>query len=122
MRRRSADRIELGNIAAQKKNVAVEIEQIERQLADTGMAVTPGIVARFGQLIAEKICDGDDRTTRQAYVRLLIDRVEVGKDQIRITGSKRNLAKLAPGTMPQLVPKAERGWRARQGSNLRHRA
>ena len=86
------------------------------------MAVTPGIVERFGQLIAETIHDGDDRTTCQAYVRLLIDRVEVGKHQIRITGLKRNLAKLASGTPPQLVPKAERGWRARLDSNQRPRA
>ena len=109
---------ELGNIAAQKTSLAIEIEYIERQLAETDKAITPTILKRFAALIADKLRDTHDPSTRQAYVRLLVDSVEVGKGEIRITGSKRALAKLATGTPPQLVPKAERRWRTRQDSNL----
>jgi site-specific DNA recombinase len=109
---------ELGNISAQKKHVAIEIEHLERQLVDTGTAITPEILTRFGQLIADKLRDPNNPAIRQAYVRLLIGRVEVGKQRIRITGSRRNLAKLATDTPPHMVPKAEREWRTRQDSNL----
>lgn len=113
---------ELGNIAAQKKHVAIEIEHLERQLANTGAAITPEILARFGQLMADKLRDPNDVSVRQAYVRLLIGRVEVGKQKIRVTGSRHNLAKLATGSPPHMVPKAEREWRARLDSNQRPRA
>ena len=91
---------------------------MKRQLADTGMAGSPAIAKRFGHLIANKLRDAANPSTRQAYVRLLIDRVEVGKEQICITVSRRRLAKRAGGTPPQLVPKAEQKWRTRQDSNL----
>ncbi len=110
---------ELGNIAAQKRSVDVDIDHLERQLASSALAVEPNVVERFGRLIADKLRDSDNAATRRAYVRLLIDKVEVGREQIRITGSRRSLAKLASGTPPQLVPKAEREWRARRESNPR---
>ena len=107
---------ELGDIAARKRSV--DIDHLERQLASSALAVEPNAVKRFGRLIADKLHDSDDAATRRVYVRLLIDQVEVGGEQIRITGSRRSLAKLASGTPPQLVPKAEREWRTRQDSNL----
>jgi site-specific DNA recombinase len=113
---------ELGNIAAQKRSVDVDIDHLERQLASSALAVEPNVVERFGRLIADKLRDSDDAVIRRAYVRLLIDKVEVGREQIRITGSRRSLAKLASGAPPQLVPKAEREWRARQDSNLQLQA
>ena len=110
---------ELGNIAAQKKSVDIDIDHLERQLASSSLAVEPKVVERFGRLLADKLRNPHDATTRRAYVRLLIDKVEVGHEQIRVTGSRKKLAKLATGTPPQLVPKAEREWRTQQDSNLR---
>ena len=51
-------------------------------------------------------------------MKLLVDRVEVGNEEIRITGSKATLARAASGVATHMVPKAEREWRARQESNL----
>ena len=109
---------ELGNIAAQKKSVDVDIDHLERQLATSALAVAPQVVERFGRLIADKLREPGGAANRRAYVRLLIDKIELGREQIRITGSRRSLTKLACGTPPQLVPKAEREWRTRQDSNL----
>ena len=48
----------------------------------------------------------------QSYARLLIDRVEVGTDHIRIVGSKSMLAQCAAALeeRPTKVPSFERGW------------
>jgi len=48
---------ELGNIAAQKRALSVDIDMTERQLNDSGRKVTPEVVARFGELIARKLRD-----------------------------------------------------------------
>lgn len=96
---------ELGNIAALKKSVEVDIDHLERQPEASTLVTDPRVVERFGQLIADKLRDRRDDSTRHAYVRLLIDKVEVGNDEIRITGSRRSLAKLVSGTPPQQVPK-----------------
>ncbi len=44
---------ELGQIAAQKRAVAADIDALERKLADPAKAITPVILAKFGELIAE---------------------------------------------------------------------
>ncbi len=109
---------ELGNIAAQKRALAVDIEMTERQLDDGGRKITPEVVARFGDLIAGKLRD-PKQTGRREYLRLLVDRVEVGRSEIRISGSKRSLSHAAMGMAPGMVPRAERKWCAREDSNPR---
>ena len=108
---------ELGNIAAQKRALSVDIEMTERQLNDSGRKVTPEVIARFGDLIARKLRDPKE-TGRRDYLRLLVGRVEVGRKEIRISGSKVPLSQMAMGMPPGMVPKAERQWRTRQDSNL----
>ncbi|MGB3739101.1 MAG: recombinase family protein [Pontixanthobacter sp.] len=100
---------ELGQIAAQKRAAAADIDAIERKLADPAKTITPLILAKFGKLIADTM---RDRNTplRQAYVDLLISRVEVGNDVVRIMGSKTALSRAANGTPPHAVPKTEREW------------
>ncbi len=108
---------ELGQIAAQKRAVAADIDALERKLADPAKAITPVVLANFGDLISGTM---RDRTNplRQAYVDLLISRVEVGDDVVRIMGSKTALSRAASGTPPHAVPRTEREWCARQDSNL----
>lgn len=108
---------ELGQISAQKRAVSADIEIIERKLADPARAITPNILEKFGALVGNTM---RNRTSplRKQYVDLLVDKVEVGDDLIRITGNKTSLARAATGTPPHMVPKAEREWRARKDSNL----
>ncbi|MFX8727495.1 hypothetical protein ABTM60_19505, partial [Acinetobacter baumannii] len=68
---------ELGNIAAQKHAVALDIEAIERQLADGEHKITPEVLEKFGALMANKLRDSEKRARRD-YIRLLVNRVEVG--------------------------------------------
>lgn len=112
---------ELGNIAAQKRAVTLDIEALERQLADGEKQITPDVLERFASLLASKL-DGSDKRGRRDYIRLLVSRVEVGDREIRISGSKAALSRAASGVPPHMVPKAERKWRARQDSNLRPQA
>ena len=108
---------ELGQIAAQKRAVLADIDVMERKLADPGMAVTPAILDKFGSLVGSAL---RDRTSplRKQYIALLVDRVDVGDDLVRITGTRSRLARAASGAPPHQVPKAEREWRTRQDSNL----
>ena len=62
---------------------------------------------------------GQASAARRDYIRLLVDRVEVGHREIRISGSKAALSRAAIGTPPHLVPKAERKWCTRNDSNVR---
>ncbi len=112
---------ELANIAAQKRAIEADIDLVERQIANGSRAITPETIERFGSLISSKL---QDRNTplRREYVRLLIDKVEVGNDVIRISGSRDALAAAALSTTENAVPKAVRRWRARQDSNLQLQA
>ena len=82
---------ELANIAAQKRAIEADVGLVETQLASGNRAITPETIERFGTLLSSKLCDRDAPLQRE-YVRLLIDKVEVGNDVIRITGTKDALA------------------------------
>ena len=109
---------EIANIAAQKRAIAVDINALERQIDDGERRITPEIVEKFGSLMRNKL-RGQASATRRDYIRLLVDRVEVGHSEIRISGSKSALSRAAIGTPPHLVPKAERKWCTRSDSNAR---
>jgi site-specific DNA recombinase len=108
---------ELANIGAQKRALSIDIEVLERQLVAGDRRITPAIIDRFGDLLVSKLRDIKSPNRRE-YVRLLIDRVEVGERAVRICGSKSALSNLASGVAPNMVPKAERKWRTREDSNL----
>lgn len=114
---------ELGNIRSQRVSTEADIAVLERQLAAGDRRITPSILASFGQLLERKLRGPDDKVRRE-YIRLLVDRVEVGDREIRISGRNASLeraivASQAPGAG---VPKAEREWRARLDSNQRPQA
>ncbi len=107
---------EIANIAAQKRAITVDIKALERQIDDGERRITPEIVEKFGSLMRNKL-RGQASAARRDYIRLLVDRVEVGHREIRISGSKAALSRAAMGVPPHLVPKAERKWCTRLDSN-----
>ena len=97
-----------------------EIALIERQVGNGSKRITPETVDAFGELLRQRLVEADP-VVCQSYVRLLIERVEVGLERIRITGSKSMLAQCAAALKerPTKVPSFERGWCARRESNPR---
>ena len=86
--------------------------------------IMPAAVDRFARAMREKLSSGEI-PFRKAYIRSIVDRIEVDDSCIRIMGRKDVLeqAVLAEGgtaapVVHSFVPK----WRTRQGSNLRHPA
>lgn len=82
-----------------------------RQLDIGDRRITPAIIAQFGKLLNRKL-RGPDAKVRRDYVRLLVDRVEVGDREIRISGRNSMLerAVVASQALGTGVPKAERKW------------
>jgi site-specific DNA recombinase len=77
-------------------------------------------IPAFGTLMRERLTTGGI-SFRKAYVRSIIDRIEVGDHQIRIRGRKDVLehAVFANGDSTPGVRSFGRRWRTRQDSNLR---
>jgi len=102
-------------------SLTADIEGLERQLKSSQRSITPEIVGRFGTLLRDGL-RGDNPALRQAYVRLLIDQVIVGEDQIHIRGSRKALERAVIATAASArngVPSFAREWRARNDSNVR---
>ena len=97
-----------------------DITALQKQLTSSQRRITPDVVEKFGSLLREGL-RGDNPALRQAYVRLLIDEVIVGAEQVHIRGSRKALesAVLATSGRPGAgVPSFAREWRTRQDSNL----
>lgn len=105
---------ELGNIRAQRASTQADIAVLERQLDAGDRRITPAIIAKFGDLLRRKLHELDGRT-RKEYIHLLVDRVEVGDRDMRITVRNAMLERaiIASQTPGAAVPKAERKWRTR---------
>ncbi len=109
---------ELASIRAQRASTEADISLMERQLDSGDRQITPTIIAKFGDLLERKL-RGADPKIRREYVHLLVDQVEVGDREIRITGRKSMLERAVVGSQMAgaAVPKAERKWCARRDSN-----
>ena len=82
--------------------------------------ISAAMVARFSQLMQERLTSGEV-PFRKAYLRAIVDRVEVDDQQIRIIGRKELLerAVLANGVPKAGVRSFVRKWRTGQDSNPR---
>jgi len=69
---------ELNNIRAQRVSIHADIVVLERQIEAGDRRITPEIVSSFGDLLAKKMREPDTQVRRE-YVRLLVDRVEIGE-------------------------------------------
>ena len=75
---------------------------------------------RFTAAMSGKF-NSKDNTLRKAYVRQFVDRIEVDDSEVRIYGSKAALVNALANpdsTKATGVPSFEKGWWARQDSNL----
>lgn len=81
--------------------------------------ITEDNIAAFADLMRANILNGEI-PFRRAYIRSLIDQVEVDDTEIRIHGRRSVLERLVMGggAAPAGVPSFVRKWRARQDSNL----
>jgi site-specific DNA recombinase len=82
--------------------------------------ITGEKIATFVETMRSNVMTGDT-PFRRAYIRSVIDQVEVDDDEIRIWGRKGVLERLVAasgGSGPAGVPSFVRKWRARQDSNL----
>jgi hypothetical protein len=76
----------------------------------------------IGAAAARERLRGEDAALRKGYVRQFVERIEVDDHEIRIIGPTANLAGGVPGSgraTASGVPSFDKGWWARQDSNLR---
>lgn len=105
-----------------------ELDQLNRLIALKRRALeTPVAPAtlektvRFSQALRARLQDRDNPAFRRAYVRLMLDKVVVGKEAVRISGPKAVLAHQLEAQNPlppSLVPTLMDGWRTRHDSNV----
>jgi hypothetical protein len=77
-------------------------------------------VRAFGQAFRDRL-NSQDGSLRKAYIRELVDKVEVGRKEIRISGSEATLATsviAATNRGDASVPSFAKGWWAHKDSNL----
>ncbi|QXQ06956.1 recombinase family protein [Sphingosinicellaceae bacterium] len=115
------DNVMKGEIESARGRIATlasEINLVEQQFSCRSQRITPEILERFGILLRQRL-SGTNSTVRQSYARLLIDRVEVGRQRVRIVGSKTALASCVAATdrHPNEVPSFERRWCTGRDSN-----
>ena len=111
---------ELGNIRAQKGSTKANIGVLERPLEAGDRRITPAIIARSGDRLRCKLHEPEGRT-RKEYIHLLVDRVELGDREVRITGRDAMLERaiMASQKPSTAVLKAEWKWCTRLVSNNR---
>lgn len=80
--------------------------------------ITEESIAAFVDVMRKNVLNGDT-PFRRAYIRSVIDQVEVDDDEIRIIGRKTVLERLVMGggAAPAGVPSFVRKWRAGRDSN-----
>lgn len=71
--------------------------------------------AKFATLLTEKFATGDVNT-RKAYLRSIIDAVEVDEKVVRIVGKRSTLRDVIAGrsTASEKISGSDRKWRARK--------
>ncbi len=81
--------------------------------------ITADKIAAFTEAMRENVLNGET-AFRRAYIRSVIDEVQVDDAKIRIIGRKSVREKLvvAGGAAPSGVPSFVRKWRVRQGFEL----
>ncbi len=110
-----ADR--LGALKLERERAKAALERIKVQLAPQ-ITLEPDQVERFGAFMREHITTGDT-TFRKAYLRSIVDAIEVDDKVIRIHGSKASLeqAVIAGEQIGKGVRSFIRKWRAQGDSN-----
>ena len=110
------DRITDLKLARDKARAA--LERITEARSGPG-TLDPSLIEAFSRVMRDNITTGEI-SFRKAYIRSLVDRIEVDDDVIRIVGDKATLEQaVAHGEMAgNAVRSFEPKWRARKDSNL----
>jgi site-specific DNA recombinase len=108
-------------VAAVKTERDIAQVALDRAAAEMrpGVRITDEKIAAFVEIMRTKVLSGDT-PFRRAYIRSVIDQVEVDDTEIRIFGRRTVLERLVMGggAAPAGVPSFVRKWRARKDSNL----
>ena len=97
--------------------IALKRRALETPLAD----VSQEKVAAFWNALRAKLRDSENPAFRRAYLRLILDKVVVGRQSVRISSPKAVLAHRLSAENPlppSLVPTLMDGWRTRHDSNV----
>ncbi len=109
-------------IAAIKTERDIAQVTLDRALTELRpeVRITQDKIAAFTTIMRENIRNGPI-PFRRAYLRAMIDNVEVDDTEIRIHGRKTILERLVMGNgaVPAGVPSFVRKWRTRSDSNAR---
>jgi hypothetical protein len=108
-------------VAAVKTERDIAQVALDRAAAEmrSSVRITDEKIAAFVEIMRTKVLSGDT-PFRRAYIRSVIDQVEVDDTEIRIFGRRTVLERLVMGggAAPAGVPSFVRKWRARKDSNL----
>jgi site-specific DNA recombinase len=108
----------LAALKSERERAKAALERIKAQSAPS-IALEPDQLERFGTFMREKITGGET-SFRRAYLRAVVEAVEVDDHVIRIHGSKTSLEQAV--VAGEQIGKGVRGfirkWRARKDSNL----
>ena len=106
-------------LKSQRERAKAALDHARAQCS-TAAAIDAGKIDAFARLMTEKL-DAGDTNTRKAYIRSIIDAVEVDDRAIRIVGSKDILQAAVAGKQTENgnVRGFVRKWRARNDSNVR---
>jgi site-specific DNA recombinase len=110
----------LTGLRLQRDELAREVSEQQKRLADGTPQLTPAKIKSVGNLLRDKLFEGPPEL-RQAYARLLLSEVAVTSSEIKITGSKSVLARCASTELDEVAPVVlsfVQKWRTRQDSNL----
>ena len=81
--------------------------------------IDPALIESFGRTMRENLTTGST-PFRKAYLRSLIDVIEVGDAQVRIKGSKDVLERAVVASRPEAELRSQMttNWRTRHDSNV----
>ena len=111
----------LGKLEEQNSELTRLISLKEREIDLPIAELTPKRKEAFTAALRVKLADKSNPKCRRAYLRLLLEKVVVGKSDIRISGPKAALAQQLytdKPVPPSMVPTFMDGWCTRQESNL----
>lgn len=111
----------VASLRLDRERAQAALERVRAQTVPSG-AIPLAVIERFGRTMRENICAGDV-PFRKAYLRSVIDRVEVDDHAIRIVGDTATLEQVIAGHAHAAegvtgVRRSVRKWRTRQDSNL----
>lgn len=105
----------------QKTELDRDISRLQGNLETRQAELSPEKLSTLSMEMCRRLADGPPEL-RQAYMRLLLDRVTVDHHSVRLEGSPAVLEKLANRGLPKSSPEVlsfVQEWRPREDSNLR---